>query len=75
MGQNWAIAIGINNYDNLQALSYAKRDAEAMRDYYRNEIGFEQVYYFAEGAPDIELEHGPPFKPLPTFAKLDRFLD
>jgi len=75
MGQNWAIAIGINNYDNLQALSYAKRDAEAVRDYCRNEIGFEQVYYFAEDAPDIELEHGPPFKPLPTFAKLDRFLD
>ena len=75
MGRNWAIAIGINTYDNLQSLSYANRDAAAMRDYFVNEAGFEQVYYFAEDAPDIELDYGPPFKPFPTFAKLDRFLD
>lgn len=60
MGRNWAIAIGINDYDNLQSLSYAKRDAEAVRDYFRSEIGFEQVYYFAEDAPNLVLEHGPP---------------
>ncbi len=75
MGKNWAIAIGINSYDNLQPLSYAKRDAADMRDYFLNEAGFEKVYYFAEDAPDIDLDYGPPFKPLPTFAKLDRFLD
>ncbi|MBD2095112.1 SUMF1/EgtB/PvdO family nonheme iron enzyme [Trichocoleus sp. FACHB-591] len=75
MGKNWAIAIGINQYDNLQPLSYAKRDAAAMRDYFLNEAGFEQVYYFAEDAPNIEQTYGPPFQPLPTFAKLDRFLD
>ncbi|MBD1853198.1 SUMF1/EgtB/PvdO family nonheme iron enzyme [Cyanobacteria bacterium FACHB-502] len=75
MGRNWAIAIGINAYDNLQPLNYAKQDAAAIRDYFFNDAGFEKVYYFAENAPDIELDYGPPFKPLPTFAKLDRFLD
>ena len=75
MAKNWAIAIGINQYDNLQPLSYAQQDAAAMRDYFLNEAGFEQVYYFAEDAPAIELDYGPPFKPLPTFAKLERFLD
>ena len=75
MAKNWAIAIGINHYDNLQPLSYAQQDAAAMRDYFLNEAGFEQVYYFAEDAPAIELDYGPPFKPLPTFAKLERFLN
>jgi len=75
MGKNWAIAIGINQYDNLQSLSYAKRDAEAMRDYFCSEVGFEEVYYFADDAPDIQQSYGALFKPLPTFAKLDRFLD
>lgn len=75
MGQNWAITIGINQYDNLQPLQYAKRDAAEMRDYFLNEAGFEQVYYFADDARDIELDYGPPFKPVPTYAKLERFLD
>jgi formylglycine-generating enzyme required for sulfatase activity len=75
MGQNWAIAIGINQYDNLHPLNYAKRDAAAMRDYFCNEAGFEQVDYFADDAPEIQPDYGPPFQPLPTFAKLDRFLD
>lgn len=75
MGKSFAICIGINNYDNLKPLSYARQDAEAMRNYFLNEAGFEKVYYFSDDAPDIEQDHGPPFKPLPTFAKLDRFLD
>jgi formylglycine-generating enzyme required for sulfatase activity/uncharacterized caspase-like protein len=74
MGRNWAITIGINQYDNLQPLAYARRDAAAMQDYFLHEAGFEEVYYFADDAPDIQTS-GPPFKPLPTFAKLDRFLD
>lgn len=75
MGKSFAICIGINNYDNLKPLSYAKQDAGAMRDYFLKEAGFEKVYYFADDAPDIEQDYGSPFKPLPTFAKLDRFLD
>jgi uncharacterized caspase-like protein len=75
MGRNWAITIGIDEYDNLQSLSYAKRDALAMRDYFLNEMGFEVVYHFADDAPDIELPYGPPLKPLPIYTRLDRFLD
>jgi uncharacterized caspase-like protein len=32
MAKNWAICVGINQYDNLSPLNYAVRDAEAMRD-------------------------------------------
>jgi formylglycine-generating enzyme required for sulfatase activity/uncharacterized caspase-like protein len=75
MGRNFAITIGINDYDNLQSLSYAKRDAEAMRDYFLNEARFERVYHFAADAPDILPDRGAPLKAWPTFAKLERFLD
>ncbi len=35
MAKNWAIAIGINQYNpnNFAPLKYAKRDAELMRDF------------------------------------------
>lgn len=46
MSRNWAIAIGINHYDNLQSLSCAKRDAEAMRDFFLQELKCEQIYHF-----------------------------
>ena len=75
MGRNFAITIGINEYDNLQCLNYAKRDAETMRDYFLQEAKFEQVYHFAADAPDILQDRGAPLKALPMFAKLERFLD
>jgi uncharacterized caspase-like protein len=52
MGRNWAISIGINNYDFSQNLNYAKRDAELMRDFLTKEAGFEQVLFFSENSPD-----------------------
>ena len=58
MGKNWAIAIGINDYYNLQALNFAKQDAESVRDFFLNEAGFERVYYFSEDAPPIESPRG-----------------
>ena len=51
MGQNWAISIGINQYDNLQALNFAKRDAEAMAAWFREEAKFDQVFLFTENSP------------------------
>jgi formylglycine-generating enzyme required for sulfatase activity len=74
MGRNWAIAIGINHYDNLQPLRYAQRDAEAMCAYFRGEAGFEQVYYFSDDSPVIAAASGPPIKSQPTFGTLSRFL-
>ncbi len=74
MGRNWTIAIGINHYDNLRSLSYAQRDAEVMRDYFQDEAGFEQVYYFSDDSPVIQATSGPPVKSQPTFGALSRFL-
>ena len=74
MGRNWAIAIGINQYDNLQSLRYAKRDAEAVRDYCLEDVGFEKVYYFSDDSPPIDTESGPPLRSQPTFGALSRFL-
>ena len=74
MGQNWAITIGINHYNNLQALNYAKRDAEAVRDFFRNELNFEQVYHFSDDSPPIAQDYGPPIVSQPTYGILRRFL-
>jgi formylglycine-generating enzyme required for sulfatase activity len=74
MGKNWAITIGINQYDNLTPLNYAKSDAEAMRDFCLQEMGFEQVYYFSDDSAPIASDNGPPLKSQPTFATLSRFL-
>ena len=74
MSKNWAIAIGINEYDNLKPLKYAIRDAEAVRDFFRDEIKFEQIYHFAEGAPPIPSTTGSPLRSQPTYGALSRFL-
>lgn len=74
MSQNWAICIGIDRYDNLQPLAYAKRDAEALRDFFAKEAGFEKVYFFAEDAPPIASDFGEPIRSAPTGNTLRRFL-
>ncbi|MGA7936832.1 MAG: SUMF1/EgtB/PvdO family nonheme iron enzyme [Kovacikia sp.] len=74
MGKNWAITIGINHYDNLQALGCAERDAEAIRDFFRDELGFQQSYHFAENSPPIQPDRGPQMASRPTYATLMRFL-
>ncbi|WP_414543713.1 SUMF1/EgtB/PvdO family nonheme iron enzyme [Nostoc sp. CCY0012] len=61
MGKNWAIAIGINQYNNLQDLNYAKRDAEAMAIWFKQEAKFEQVFLFTDDSPPI-----PTYPPIPT---------
>ncbi|AUT00516.1 peptidase C14 [Nostoc sp. CENA543] len=53
MAKNLAIAIGVNQYDYLQPLNYAKRDAMLMQDFLRNEAGFNQVFFFSDDSPDI----------------------
>lgn len=74
MARNWAITIGINGYRNLQRLKFAKRDAEAMRDYFQQDLTFEQVYHFSDDSPPIAQDYGEPFESLPTYATLRRFL-
>jgi uncharacterized caspase-like protein/uncharacterized protein YoxC len=74
MGQNYAIVIGINQYDNLGRLKYAKSDAQAMQRWFC-ESGFEEVYYFAEDAPPISAPTGNLFLAEPSLGKIKNFLD
>lgn len=74
MGKNWAITIGINRYSNLQALQFAKRDAELVREYFTDEIEFEKIYHFTDDSPPIPQDHGPDLDSRPTFATIKRFL-
>jgi uncharacterized caspase-like protein len=82
MSRNWAICIGINDYYNLQPLQYAVQDAASIRDFFLRqgkfekflpEGKFEEVYYFADGAPPIQTPRGP-MRSQPTYANLKRFL-
>jgi formylglycine-generating enzyme required for sulfatase activity/uncharacterized caspase-like protein len=74
MSENWAISIGINTYDNITALSYARQDAEALARFFIEGARFKQVYLMAEEAQPIEGDAGPPFQSRPTFTNLMRFL-
>ncbi|MEH2303291.1 MAG: SUMF1/EgtB/PvdO family nonheme iron enzyme [Nostoc sp.] len=73
MAKNWAIAIGINQYNNLQHLNYAKLDAEAMRDWFETEVRFDRVFLFTEDSPPIPAS-GTPIPTQPTYGNLRRFL-
>ena len=73
MDRNWAIAIGINRYENLSSLKYAKRDAEAMAAWFGQEAKFEEVFLFTEDSPPIDKTH-PPIPTTPTYGHLRRFL-
>ena len=75
MGKNWAIAIGINEYENLSPLKYAKQDAEAMAAWFKQEANFDEdyVFLFTEDSPPIYQAH-PPIPTEPTYGHLRRFL-
>jgi formylglycine-generating enzyme required for sulfatase activity len=54
--KNWAIVVGINQYDNIGQLKYANRDAEAIATFFRSS-GFDRVFCFADGL-EIVAEKG-----------------
>ena len=62
MVKNWALAIGINQYDFLQPLKYAKRDAKLMQEFFRNEAGFDRVFWFSDDSPDLGSEPTRPYR-------------
>ena len=72
MGKNWAISIGINQYDNLQPLNFAKRDAEAMAAWFREEAKFDQVFLFTADSPAISANTPIPTQPI--YGRVRRFL-
>jgi uncharacterized caspase-like protein len=72
MGRNWAIVVGINHYENLRSLKYAKQDALVMASWFKGEANFEQVFLFTDDSPPIAVN--PPIPTQPTFGHLRRFL-
>ena len=66
MGRNYAITIGINGYRYLQRLNYAQHDADAVRQLFLQELGFQQVYHFTDDSPDIPQDYGPDLESRPT---------
>ena len=74
MAKNWVIAIGINEYDNLKPLKYAKKDAEAIKAWCEGEGGFHRsgIFLFTEDSPPIPAS--PPIPTQLTHGRLKRFL-
>jgi uncharacterized caspase-like protein len=62
MASNWAIAIGINEYEFLQPLKYAKRDAEMMGEFLLNEAKFDRIFLFTADSPPINGKSTKPFR-------------
>jgi len=62
MAKNWAIAIGINQYDFLQPLKYAKRDAQLMQEFLRTEAGFDKIFFFSDDSPDVGGKSTRPYR-------------
>lgn len=72
MGRNWAIVVGINHYENLRSLNFAKRDASVMVTWFQQEARFDRVFLFTDGSPPIAAN--PPIPTQPTFGHVRRFL-
>ncbi|AFY39268.1 Sulphatase-modifying factor protein [[Leptolyngbya] sp. PCC 7376] len=70
---DWALVIGINQYQNLQSLQYAVNDAELMRNYFTR-AGFERVFYFTDNSPEISSPNGGYVSTVPTTGNLFSFL-
>lgn len=62
MTQNCAIAVGINNYEFMQPLSYAQRDAETVAEFLRQEANFDEVFLFTTDSPRVNGKSTFPFR-------------
>jgi uncharacterized caspase-like protein len=71
--KNWAIIVGINDYNNLTPLQYAMSDAEQMSGFLNNNLGFEKVLLFTNSSPSIPTDKAP-IPTQPTFGNIRRFL-
>ncbi|MEA5620969.1 SUMF1/EgtB/PvdO family nonheme iron enzyme [Cronbergia sp. UHCC 0137] len=73
MAKNCAVVIGVNEYDEIQPLQYAKTDAERVRDYFLHSLGVqsEQLYFFSDDSPRNSLSK----KTQPTYGTLNSFFN
>ncbi|MBD1866176.1 caspase family protein [Cyanobacteria bacterium FACHB-471] len=62
MVSNWAIVIGINEYEFLQPLKYAKRDAEMMGEFLISEAKFDRIFLFTADSPPVNGKSTKPFR-------------
>jgi uncharacterized caspase-like protein len=69
MGRNLAISIGINKYDCLTPLKYAKPDAHLMQEFLRNQVRCEEVLFYSDDSPDFKGR-----STRPSFTNLNRVL-
>lgn len=74
MASHWVIAIGISQYNYMDALNYANQDVLALQDYLVK-ANFNPVYCFSDQSPDVDLNGEVTLSMQPTFANLKRFLD
>ncbi|WP_413172086.1 SUMF1/EgtB/PvdO family nonheme iron enzyme [Anabaena azotica] len=72
MAKNCAFVIGINKYNRIQPLNYAKTDAEKMRGYFLHKLGVDpnDLYFFSDDSPPDS--HG--VDTIPTYGNLISFL-
>jgi uncharacterized caspase-like protein len=72
MARNCAVIVGINDYDEISPLKYAKSDAERMRDFFMQDLGVSQddLYFFT----DDSLRNAQGRKTQPTYGTLKSFL-
>jgi formylglycine-generating enzyme required for sulfatase activity len=59
---NWAIAIGVNQYEFLHPLKYAKNDALHICNFLENEAKFDRIFYFSDDSPDLDGKTTKPFR-------------
>ncbi|MEA5554741.1 SUMF1/EgtB/PvdO family nonheme iron enzyme [Anabaena cylindrica UHCC 0172] len=72
MAKNCAVIIGVNKYNRIQRLQYAKSDAERVCNYFANDLGVQpdNLYFFSDDSPPDK--HG--LDTQPTYGTLISFL-
>jgi uncharacterized caspase-like protein len=72
MARNCAVIVGINDYDEISPLRYAKSDAERMRDFFMQDLGVshDELYFFTDDSP----RNAQGRKTQPTYGTLKSFL-
>ena len=72
MARNCAVIVGINDYDEISPLKYAKSDAERMRNFFMQDLGVshDDLYFFTDDSP----RNAQGRKTQPTYGTLKSFL-
>jgi len=75
LAKNWALVIGINDYNplNFSRLNYARQDAERVKAFF-DSLGFE-VCLFTDNSPPLPLPNGVSIPTDPTCGNLVTFLE